>query len=114
MIVARLRIAVPEHRKAETLRAMRSIQGPASAKPGCIDCRILEDVNDATLIFYIEEWGSVEQLERHIRSDYYRRLLAIMETSDEAPDVRYDTISRRQGIELVEMIRSKPAESGLR
>ena len=105
MIVARVRLVVPRHLKVEAVRAMRALQGPTSAKPGCVDCRILEDVDDKTLIFYIEEWGSCEQLERHIRSDHYRRLLAIIEMSSEWPDIRYDTVSQHEGIEFVEAIR---------
>ena len=76
-----------------------------SAQPGCVDCRILEDVDDETLVIYIEEWGTREHLERHIRSDRYTRLLEIIERSDEQPDIRYDTVSQHQGIELIEAVR---------
>ena len=103
--MASLRLVVAGHRKAEVLQALRSLQGPTSVQAGCVDCRILEDVDDETLIFYVEEWGTREQLVRHIRSDHYTRLLAIIEMSSGPPDLRYDTISRRQGLELVEAVR---------
>ena len=109
MITASLRMVVPGRRKDEVIRAMRSLKGPTSAQPGCVDCRILEDADDAGVVLYVEEWGSREQLERHIRSDHYRRLLVIMEMSNERPDIRFDTVSRRQGLELVEAIRA-PAQ----
>ncbi len=106
MITASLRMVVPGRRKDEVIRAMRSLKGPTSAQPGCVDCRILEDADDAGVVLYVEEWGSREQLERHIRSEPYRRLLSIMEMAAERPEIRYDTVSQRQGFELVEAIRS--------
>ncbi len=62
MIIASLRLVVPWRRKAEVLEALRSLRGPTSAQPGCVDCRILEDVDDETLVIYIEEWGTVARL----------------------------------------------------
>ena len=106
MITASLRVVVPGRRKAEVVRALRSLKGPTSAQPGCVACRILEDADEEGVVFYVEEWGSLERLERHIRSDHYRQLLAIMELSQEQPELRYDTVSQRQGFELVEAIRS--------
>ena len=111
MITASLRLVVPGRRKAEAVRAMRSLKGPTSAQPGCVDCRILEDADDASVLLYVEEWGSWEQLERHIRSDQYRRLLSIMEMANERPEIRFDTVSQRQGFELVERLRSPASGS---
>lgn len=106
MIAASLRLVVPEKRKAEVLKTLRSLLGPTSAQAGCAGCWIYRDALDDAIYLYVEEWGSREQLERHIRSDLYRRLLALMEIAVEEPEVRYDTISERQGFELAEAIRS--------
>ena len=109
MIVASLRLVVPQKRKAaEVLKTLRSLLGPISAQPGCARCEIYRDVVDETVYLYLEEWGSLEQLERHIRSDHYRRLLAVMEAASEQPEVRFDTVSQRQGFDLVEAIHSRP------
>ena len=114
MITASLRVVVPGRRRTEAMRAMRSLKGPTSAQPGCVACRILEDADEEGVLFYVEEWGSRERLERHIRSGHYRQLLAIMEMSQEQPQLRYDTVSQRQGFELVEAIRSSAANSAKR
>ena len=105
MIAASLRLVVPEKRKAEVLKSLRSLLGPTSAQAGCAGCGIYRDALDDGIYLYVEEWGSREQLERHIRSDLYLRLLAVMEIAVEQPEVRYDTVSERQGFELVEAIR---------
>ncbi len=106
MIATSMKFVVPQERGTEVLRTLRSLLGPTKAEAGCVRCEIYRDALDDDIYLYLEEWGSREQLERHIRSAHYRRLLAIMELASEKPEVRYDTVSERQGFELVEKIRS--------
>jgi len=107
MITATLKVTVsPQHRSA-ALRTLRSVQGPTRAKPGCVGCHILYDDQEPTVLIYTEGWGSREQLERHLRSTQYRRLLAVAEMSEEPPEIQYDTVSRREGIELLEAERAE-------
>ena len=106
MITASLRLVVPQKRQAEVLKTLRSLVGPTSARSGCVRCEIYRDVLDDSVYLYLEEWGSREQLERHIWSDHYRRLLGVMEAATEQPEIEYSTVSERQGFELVEAIRS--------
>lgn len=105
MITASLRLVVPEKHTADVLKTLRSLLGPTKAQPGCAGCEIYRDALDERVFLYVEEWGSREQLERHIRSDNYRRLLAVMDVAGEPPQVRYDVVSERHGLELVEALR---------
>ncbi len=109
MITARFRLVVPPRRKAQVLQTLRSVRGPSSAQPGCVSCHILRDAEDENVVFYVEEWGSREQLERHIGGDHYLRLLEVAELSKEPPEIRFDTISRREGIELIASVRTAAA-----
>jgi len=106
MITATFKLVLSPKRRAEALRTLRSVQGPCSAQPGCIDCHILRDTQDDEVLLYIEEWGSREQLKNHLRSERYRKLLEVVEWSKEPPDIRFDTVSRREGIELVAAART--------
>ena len=106
MITASLRLVIPQERRGEVLRTLRSLRGPTIAKPGCARCEIYRDALDEGVFLYVEEWGSQEQLDRHVRSKHYRRLLAVMEVAAEKPDVSYDTVSERRSFELVEAVRS--------
>ena len=106
MITASLRLSIRGKQKAEAARALRSLTGPTRAQPGCVDSRVFEELDEADVLLYLEEWESLEQLERHIRSEQYRRLLAIMEMASERPELRFDVISKRMGLELVEAVRA--------
>ncbi len=82
------------------------------AQPGCAGSRLLRDVDDDGVLVYLEQWGSRELLERHLRSGYYRKLLAVMEMASEPPEIRFDTISERRGMGLVEEVRAPVVRGG--
>jgi quinol monooxygenase YgiN len=51
-------------------------------------------------------WRSEEELERHLRSDDYQKVLLVMEMSLKQPEIRFDTISSSTGFETIEKARS--------
>jgi len=76
-------------------------------KPGCISCRIYEDLQEKNVIMLKEVWRSEEDLDLHLRSDEYRNLLLVLEMALEQPEIRFDTISSSMGIEAIEKARSR-------
>lgn len=50
-------------------------------------------------------WRSEEDLNHHLRSDEYRKVLLVMEMALKQPEIRFDTISSSRGIETVERAR---------
>ncbi len=54
-------------------------------------CRILQDVEDANILTYLVTWETQEDLEEHLRSDRFRRLLPYIEMSREPPEVEFST-----------------------
>jgi quinol monooxygenase YgiN len=106
MIIVTLRIKVPGSRRKEFLDSARLILGPTKVQPGCISCRLYQDLNDPNTAFYVEEWESREHLEHHIKSDKYRIILSLMELSEEAPEIRLRNISETEGLEAIEALRS--------
>lgn len=88
----------------EAVQALRSLVGLVRAEPGCSATRLSRDVNDDSVVAYVEEWRSREDFERHLRADYFRRLVAVMELAAEAPIVEIDAVSSRRAFDLVEEI----------
>jgi hypothetical protein len=52
----------------------------------------------------VEEWEKAEDLERHVRTPVFRRLLAVLELSRSPPDVFYVQGGRLRGMEWIEEI----------
>ena len=58
-------------------------------------------------ILQLEEmWRSEEELERHLRSDEYRKVLLVLEMALKQPEIRFDTISSSTGIETIKKART--------
>ncbi len=110
--VATLRMVAPPGRRDEVLRALRWLAGPTRSRPGCIECRILQDLDDGDALVLVEEWTSAEALVRHLRSADYRRLLAVADLAAEPPEIHFDRVVERRGLELVAEIRGCGAPAG--
>jgi len=83
------------------LRTLRSIAKTTAARRGCTTVRIVQDVENASAITWIEEWESEGALAQHINSDEYRKLLTVMDMSMSAPEIRFHTVTRTAGMELI-------------
>jgi len=106
MIHACLKVVLPAERRDEALRIVRSLLGPTSAAPGCVGCGFYTDAQNENILCYVEDWETEEDLQRQIRSDDYRKFLALIDLSCEPPDLRFHRVSETFGIEYLSRVRS--------
>jgi quinol monooxygenase YgiN len=105
MIVGTLKLLPAPNRRAEILSILRSVQGPVLAQPGCGAFQIFEEQAPERAVVLVERWESDEALDKHLRSENYRRILGAIELSDGQPEVRLDHVSATEGIDLIERSR---------
>ena len=108
MIQASFRIVAPEDKREEILDVLLCLKGPTEVAKGCRACRILQDVKDDRAITYLVQWDAQEEIEEHLRSERFRRLLPYIEMSLEPPEVDFSTIDKIQGIEFLIDVLSSP------
>jgi quinol monooxygenase YgiN len=65
-----------------------------------------QDDEDENTLSLVEEWTTEADLQRHLRSDKYRKVLAVMESAFEAPELRINTVSHVAGFEVIEAARA--------
>jgi len=106
MIIGTVRILPPPDRRADVLEILRSVQGPVKVQPGCVACDIYDEQGPEPAIVLLERWDSDSALEAHLRSETYRRVLAAIELSGGRPDIRFEHVSDRAGMELIERSRN--------
>ncbi len=106
MIHASLKVVLPVERREEAVRIVRSLLGPTSAAPRCVNCGYYTDAQNENTLCYMEEWQTEEDLQRHIRSDDYRKFLALIDLSSEPPELRFHKVCETLGIEYVTRVRS--------
>ncbi len=102
MITFRLRLVVAPERRDEATAALLSLVGPVRAQPGCSATRMVKDMDDGNILAFRSEWREKADLERHLKTPAFHRILAIMELASEPPVVEIDELGRRWGFEFVE------------
>jgi quinol monooxygenase YgiN len=105
LITSTLRMVFTEPARDEALRVLRTLWGPVRSHPGCLATRLMRDDQDERILTWVEHWHSREDHERHVRSDAFRRLLAVMDLAAEPPLLEVDEVEHRQGFEIVEQLR---------
>ena len=114
MILASIRMRVSPRKRDEALRILRSTAEENRILPGCLNCRIYEDLQEDNVIMFEELWKSEEELEQHLQSDEYRKLLLIMEMALQQPEVRFNRVSSSSGIEAIEKARTSTGRGNRR
>jgi quinol monooxygenase YgiN len=105
MVHGTIRMLIPPKRRGEVLEILSSLAERFRFEPGCIFCRIYQDVEVDPALMLEQRWESGEDLERHLRSEEFRKVLLIVEMSLEPPEIRFDTISHSTGVETIEKAR---------
>ena len=104
-------LRISPRKRDEALRILRSTSEGDRIPPGCLSCRIYEDVQEDNIIMFEKLRRSEEELEQHLRSEEYRKVLLIMEMALQHPEVRFNTISSSSGIETIEKARNFSARA---
>ncbi len=74
---------------------------PTRAKQGCIACHLYQDSSDPNSLTWAEEWETRKDLQRHIQSPGYRKILAALEMCSSQPEIRFDTVIESDGMRLI-------------
>jgi len=88
-------------RLAEAREILSSMIERTRVCPGCLGCNIFEDLLDPRIILLEECWKTKDDLDRHLRSDLYRRIILVMEMAAEFPAVKFSEITKTTGIETL-------------
>ncbi len=110
MLIVTLRLNVPLHMTTHVVDLFKSYRGPASVRAGCKSIRFYTDFASPGDFMLIEEWSSLEALQNHMRSDEFRKVLALMDLAAKAPDLKVLKVSSAKGFALVAELRQEVDE----
>ncbi len=83
----------------------RSMLAPTRAQPGCEQARLYVDADDASILTMVQEWETQADLDHYLASESCKFVVAALESSQLAPEVRFDTVACRAGLEVIEIAR---------
>ena len=101
MISSTIRITASENSNGEILRVLRSLIEPTRVETGCISCGLYKDLHDPSVIVWVEEWKTQDDLERHLRSRQYKKILAAFDMSNSQPEMQFNTVVETKGMQLI-------------
>jgi quinol monooxygenase YgiN len=101
---------IPPQNKNEVLEILGSMTEQIQFETGCISCRLYRGVKDQAAILLEEIWTNDVDLQRHLQSEIYRRILLVIEMSAKPPEIRFDTIAYSSGFETIEKTRNQSRE----
>lgn len=105
MILMTLKIMAPPQSRNEILRTLNSVLGPTQSEPGCLTCKMYQDIENAAVLTLVEEWDSQSDLDRYLQSEDFRKILAVMDMSSQHPEITFNTISETTGMEAIIAVR---------
>jgi quinol monooxygenase YgiN len=105
MVRSTIRMLLPIEKQSEALEILGSTIEQTQFEPGCVSCRIYRGVEDVRAVMLEELWMSDEDVQRHLRSEKYRKILLVVEMAAEPPEIRFDIITHSGGVETIEQAR---------
>ena len=105
MVQLRLRITAGPGHGDELLQALRSALRSVQADGACADAHVTTDVDDRRVLWYWEDWATLDDLERYLRSDRFGRLLAIVERSVAEPLLECRVVAETRGLDYLAAVR---------
>ena len=110
MILAIVKLSPRPDRRHEVREILETVTGPTQAAPGCLGCVILEEHGEEDAVLLVEKWRSEDELNRHLRSPLYSRVLEAMELCREPPDVTFHEITATSGMEVIHALRESASQ----
>jgi len=104
MITCTLRMSFASDHREEALQVLRTLVGPVRSHAGCTQTLLMSDVQNDEIITWVSRWRTRPDLDRHLRSSHFRRLLAVMELAAEPPDIDFECGTELRGLDLLEEV----------
>ncbi|MGD2030747.1 MAG: antibiotic biosynthesis monooxygenase [Desulfobacterales bacterium] len=107
MIIVRIIMNVLPEKQKEVMQTLLSIIEPPGKESGYLSYGIFCDIEDKNVFNLISEWETREYLNDHIKSYRFSVLLGTKSLLCEPPQIEIHTVSRSEGMEAIDAIRSK-------
>ncbi len=106
MIIATIRMTVPQGKRQEVLQTVSSLSGMARKERGCRSCDLYIDTENTDAFLLVQEWETEEDFDRHVRASVFSALLGALTLLSERPDVKIDHVAKRAGMEKIKALRA--------
>jgi quinol monooxygenase YgiN len=107
MIIVRIIMNVLPEKQKEVMQTLLSMIEFPGKDSGYLSYGIFCDIEDKNVFNLISEWETREDLNDHIKSYRFSVLLGTKSLLCKPPQIEIHTVSRSEGMEAIDVIRSK-------
>jgi quinol monooxygenase YgiN len=100
-----LRWSVPPGEAKPIVSALQGLMALTRIEPGCAGCSVSSEMGSTTVVQYVEDWLTEEDLKRQLRSQRFSRLAELMERASAHPTVKFALPGRIRGLDYAEEVR---------
>lgn len=104
-VQAFLRLKFGPQNQEKAVEIINFILERIRVESGCASCHFYQDTTSNGVFLLLQEWESRADLERHICSIEFHHILALVELASEPPEIRFNTISKEEGVETIKSVR---------
>jgi quinol monooxygenase YgiN len=105
MVTATVRVKIPAEWLSQAITIFARTSERTRVEPGCLSCRMYQDLQEEQVIALEEVWNEEEDLEQYLRSQIFRDVLLVLEMASRPPEIEFRNISRVSGLEKIEEAR---------
>jgi quinol monooxygenase YgiN len=105
MVQLVLKLRVTPGKVSDVIRALRAVALAGQLNRGGVRAQASCDVADPDTVHYLEEWQTPDDAAREVRSARFGRLLELMETAVEPPELQFQFITGVRGLDYVAEVR---------
>ena len=107
MIIVKITLNALLEKRTEVMQTILSMIEPTENENGCLSSHGFLDIEDMNGFSLIAKWATREDLDHYIRSDRFSVLLGTRSLLGEPPKIEIHTVSRSEGMEIVNAARRK-------
>jgi quinol monooxygenase YgiN len=93
MITVIVKMTVRPEKRKEFLQTILAMTDPSRKQKGCTSRELLQDTGNEDSFVLLEEWETRAELDRHVRSDWFRVLRGTRDLLCEEPHLKLSLLS---------------------
>ena len=107
MIIIKLTLNALLEKQEEILQTLLAMVGSMGKEKGCRSYQVLRNIKNGAMFNSIGEWTSREDLFKYLKSDKFGVLLGTKSLLSKPMQIQILTVTRMEGIKLINSLRSE-------
>lgn len=105
MVVATIRVLVPQNKRREMLQTLQSLTDSIRSQPGSVQYHFYVEIGNENSLFVMEEWKTQADLEKHILSRDFSVLFGAINLLHGSEAVEFRVFAPAGGRDVIDAAR---------